>query len=539
MNNQKRIRMKRYYNSLVCLCLLMAAGFTGCDDFGDMNTNPTQSTTMDPALQLVQVQARFSGDLESNERVSTFLCMPMVQQLGGAWACQYGGFYVKQQQYMSILWELNYTNDILNIVDAVSRAKEDNKKPNLYNILRIMKVYLFARLTDLYGDIPYSQASAGYTQKIVRPEYDRQADIYTDFFKELTEASTALDASRDNVSNDQFYHGDVAKWKKFANSLHLRLAMRLVKRDAALARAEAQKAFNRGVFQSNDDICKMTHADILNNYQDVRGNGLSASISQGELVPYRYNQVFLDALRNTNDPRLDHIGKYYIDKPYAFMERTDITPQVKAVVGITGCKNGDFVWDDWKNTFTIQVPGIGSYDVGNNTQKMQLANFLIANNAPFLHLTYAETELLLAEACFRWGLNLNGDYQAHYNRGIEAAMKQLSVYPGGPQIPDAAIAKYKTDNVVAPGKELEMINHQLWVALFMNGPEAYANWRRSGFPRLTPGYKPGYSSVNTIPRRFEYPLSEKEQNAENYNKAVQNMDGKKDDWTGRVWWDKE
>jgi hypothetical protein len=220
------------------------------------------------------------------------------------------------------------------------------------------------------------------------------------------------------------------------------------------------------------------------------------------------------------------------------MERTDITPQVKAVVGITACKNGDFVWDDWKNTFTIEVPGIGPYDVGNNTQKMQLANFLVANDAPFLHLTYAETELLLAEACYRWNLNLGGDFMTHYNRGIEAAMKQLSLYPGGPQIRDAEISKYKTDNVIAPGKELAMINHQLWVALFLNGPEAYANWRRSGFPVLTPGYKPGYSSVNTIPRRFEYPLSEKEQNAENYNRAVQDMGGK-DDWTGRVWWDKE
>src|SRR5688500_1041311 len=96
MKQKKRTSMKRYYTILIGLCLLMVAGFAGCDDFGDMNTNPTQSTTMDPALQLVLVQARFSGDLESNERVSTFLCMPMVQQLGGAWACQYGGFYVKQ-----------------------------------------------------------------------------------------------------------------------------------------------------------------------------------------------------------------------------------------------------------------------------------------------------------------------------------------------------------------------------------------------------------------------------------------------------------
>ncbi len=78
--------MKRYYNSLLYLCLALVTGLMSCDDFGDMNVNPTKSSNMDPALQLALIQARFSGDLESNERVGTFNCMPMVQQLGGAWA---------------------------------------------------------------------------------------------------------------------------------------------------------------------------------------------------------------------------------------------------------------------------------------------------------------------------------------------------------------------------------------------------------------------------------------------------------------------
>lgn len=518
--------------------LLFLLFFTACNKFGDLNVNPVNSSDMDPAIQLALVQGRFSGDLESNERVGTYMTMPMVQQIGGAWACQYGGFYVKQQQYMSILWEASYPDDVLNMMDAVKRTKADVTKPNLYNICRIMKVYLFARLTDLYGDIPYSQASSGYLESVVRPEYDKQEDIYDDFFKELTEASDALDATKDVVSQDQFYKGDVAMWKKFANSLHLRLAMRLVKRDEEKAKAEVQKAFQRGVFSLPTDVCLMRHENIQNTYSDIRGNGLSASMNQGELVAVRFSQTFLDALKNTNDPRLEHIAKYYIDNPYRFMERIDISPQVRAVVSYTGCNNGDFVWDDWKNTFTITLPGTGTaYDVGNNTQKAQLANFLIANNTPFLHMTLAEVELLLAEACFRWGLDLNGNYTAHYNRGIEAGIKQLAFYNGGPVIGDDKILQYKQDNALAPGKELQMINHQLWVALFMNGPEAYANWRRSGFPVLTPGYKPGYSSINTIPRRFEYPLTEKEQNSTNYNKALEGMGGK-DDWTSRVWWDK-
>ncbi len=229
--------------------------------------------------------------------------------------------------------------------------------------------------------------------------------------------------------------------------------------------------------------------NVQNNYEDVRGNGLSASINQESWCLTDITRYSSTHSCNTNDPRLEHMARYYIDIPCKFMERLDVTEQVRAVVGYTGCNNGDFVWDDWKNTFTITVPGRGDFDIGNNGQKIQLANFLIANNAPFLHLTYAETEYYWPEACFRWGLNLNGDYTTHYNNGIEAGIRQLSFYPGGPSIETGKITQYKADNVLAPGRKLQMINHQLWVVLFMNGPEAYANWRRSGFPQLTPGYK--------------------------------------------------
>ncbi len=161
-------------------------------------------------------------------------------------------------------------------------------------------------------------------------------------------------------------------------------------------------------------------------------------------MPYRHNQVFLDALRNTNDPRLDHIGKYYTDKPYAFMERTDITPQVKAVVGITRLQERRFCVGRLEEH--VHHPGARHRFLRCGQATRRRCSWpisAIANNAPFPASYLRRNRIAaLAEACFRWGLNLNGDYQAHYNRGIEAAMKQLSVYPGGPQIPDTAIAKY-------------------------------------------------------------------------------------------------
>ena len=511
-----------------------------CNKFKDMNIDPTRSANLNPALQLAQTQLQFSGDLEQNERLGVLETMPMIQHIAGAWANQWGGMYVKQQQYLSLIWERDYPGKILNIVDAVNRTKDNPAQTNLNAICRIMRVYYFARLTDLYGDIPYSEAGKAYIAGISKPKYDLQKDIYNDFFKELTESVAQLDPAKDVNTGDLFYNGDVTKWKKFGNSLHLRLAMRLVKIDPSLSQKEATAAFNSGLFTSNADLCKLDHENVQNDYADIRGNGLSAALTQGDIIAYRLCNTLINTMKATNDPRLDYIARVYIDNPYKPFERIDITAQVKAQVGIFGVNSGNFIWDDYKNSFQISVPEMGgaTYTVSNNIQKAQLANFLVANNAPFIHLSYAEVEFLLADANFRWGINLGGTYTDHYNKGLEAACKQLSLFPGGPVIPDAKIAQFKMDNPLLPGKELNIINTQLWVALLMNGPEAYANWRRSGFPVLTPGYYPGYSTVSTIPRRFEYPASENEQNADNVNAAIQRLGGT-DDWTKRVWWDKE
>ncbi len=528
--------MRNLYKSRLVLLVCWAIISTGCKKITDINTDPTQSTNMDPVRQVSQVQLRFSGELTVNERVGIILTMPLVQQIGGIWANRYGQMYIENKQYMYDLWEFTYPNDVLNIVDAVNRTDGDVTKTNLHAIARIMKVYVFARLTDLYGDIPYSDAGKAFSNGTVRPKYDTQKDIYTDFFKELTEAAAALDPSRDAITDDLFsYNGNILQWKKFANSLHLRLAMRLVKVDPEWAKKEVQAAFQAGVFTSVNDICMLSHMDIQNSYADIRGNSVSVALNQQEVLP-RANNTLIDVMKGTNDPRLNVLIRCYQDKPYQPFSRVDITDQVKAQVGITGVNRGSYIWDDWANSFAITIPAVGPYTVSNNEQKAQLANFLVRNNAPFFHLTYAETEFLLAEANMRWGLTLGGSVNEHYANGITAAFKQLSFFPGGPVL-DNDVAGFIAGNPLQPGKEIDQINTQLWLALLLNGPEAYANWRRTGFPRLTPALTTE-STTTTIPRRFEYPLSEHEQNANNIAGAIQALGGK-DDWTGRVWWDKE
>jgi hypothetical protein len=530
--------MKRYLTKSAILPILLMLILVSCKKFGDVNTDPTKSSNLDPVNQLVLVQLRYSGELTINERTTIIMTMPLVQQIGGAYYNRYGFEYVKNKQYMSELWELGYPNDVLNITDAVDRTAADATRSNLNAICRIMKVYIFSRITDLYGDVPYSQAGKAYSTGVVRPVFDTQKDIYDNFFTELAAAEAKLDATKDAVAQDIYYQGSVSAWKKFANSLRLRLAMRLIKIDPDKAKTEALAAYAAGVFTSNSDICLTQHADIQNSYSDIRGNGVSVAINQypDDGRP-RVCNTLIDEMKGTNDPRLQYIARDYWVNPDKPSERIDVTDGVKAQIGLIGVGPGKYNYDDFLGAINVDVAGHGTVSVPNNGQKAQLADFLITNDAPFLHLTYAEVEFLLAEATQRWGLSLGVDAKTHYQNGMAAACQQLSLFKGGPVLTPAQIQQFQTDNPLIPGKELQLIDTQLWVALLLNGPEAYANWRRTGFPALTPAIT-AESTTTTIPRRFEYPLTETEQNSINIAKAVAALGGK-DDWTARVWWDKQ
>jgi len=531
--------MKIFTYKKILLYLILLSAMVSCNKFGDTNVNPTKSSNLDPAAQLALVQLRFSGDLMINERLGAIMTMPMVQHLGGLNSNGYGQFYIKAPAYMDAYWNETYLHDISNIVDAVERTKDDATKSNLNAMCQIMKVYLFARLTDIYGDIPYSEAGMGYISKNIHPKFDKQEDIYNDFFNELKTAYQQLDVTKDPVSKDLFYAGNITAWKKFANSLRLRLAMRLIKRDPARAEAEALAAYNDGVFTSNADVCKLEHENTTRSYEDIRGNAVSASINSGAgaRLPALCN-TFLDVLYNMNDPRLSRIARYYLDDEYDAQARVDFTDQAVPVLGYKGIQPTSYVWDDWVTPADYTIPNVGTVTASSYEQKAQLASFLIRNDATFLHLTYAEVEFLLAEAAFRFGGNFGGTPNDHFKKGLEAACGQLSLFPGAPVIPATEVMAFVNGNTLIPGRELEMIGTQLWVNFLLNGPEAYSSWRRTGYPNLVPAFKSGYSTSNTIPRRFEYPLLEKEQNGANVNAAIQAMGGT-DTWNGRVWWDKE
>lgn len=514
--------------------LLMSAGvvMTGCDKhLEEINIDPTKLTpgNMNYSYLFTSAQLITSGNSDGNAyedwRNNLIYSATMIQHLSsttGYWA---GDKYTYNAGYNSAYWDANYPNSIKNIVEVVENLKEDEGRKNLYNIARIFKVFMFQRMTDMYGDIPYTDAGLGYINGITQPAYDKQQDIYTHMLNELKEAALALDANAANTvkTQDLLYGGDVAKWKKFAYSLMVRLAMRMSKADANATQTWVQTAVAGGVMTDNADNAMVQH-EARDGNQACNGNGwVLVGVDPNAS---RVSHTFINMLKTTNDPRL---------------------PYLTTVVA-----NPAITSDKGNSAAGVQLGQPNGYDLGGSTTDISTApnwpgdrnKYSVVNrstfarkDAPTFFLTHAETQLLLAEAAQR-GWITTGTAADYYNAGVTAAMKQLNQAGASPGVTDMEIGTYLGANAYSAGTGLQQINTQYWIATFMDEYEAWANWRRSGYPTLTPINYFGNVTNGTIPRRFTYPLNEAAVNPDNYNAAAGSMQGG-DKMTSRVWWDKE
>lgn len=549
--------MKHINISLKRSVALLFAGFlllvSSCSDFKDINVDPINPTKINPASQLVYVQEYLSGKSALHLRASAGIIYPFLQIFSGTFTNNSGATYAYSESIYSTVWKDLYPEVIRNIVDAIDKLKNDPDRTNLYAMFRIMKVYSYSLLTDFYGDIPYFEGAEGYLSLNTKPVYDKQEDIYNDFFKELEEASKLLDGSKDKVENDQYFHGDVEMWKKFANSLRLRLALRLVKVDISKAQTEAEKAIAAGVFEEGEN-CIIQNEDS----HDIRGNALSNAMVANN---YRIDTTFLNMLKPKNnsdpeDPRLlGYIG-IYLSEPgntgIISFQRPEITQQVinhyaslwpdttkyagliGLIPGSTSIPNNPSI----AASIEINVPGQGLVTVSHADQRARIAKYLTYDDQPGLILTYSEVAFHLAEAKVRgWNIGSAKSADELYKEGIKASIEQLSMFREVPDLADAD--NFVNSKTLTPGKELEEINNELYLSLFLNPWENFANWRRSGYPELV---KPSGAQERSFVRRFPYPLNELQQNEINVKEAISRTTGEAagdNSIFNRVWWDKE
>lgn len=488
--------------------LLITFGLTACEfdkGFEDLNIDPTKSSQINVNNKFASVVLRTSGGRYENWRANLIYSSTMMQHFAATAGYWVGDKYFQNRGYATSLWDRGYEEQVKEIEDIIFQLTEEGNTSAKLGIARILRVFIYHRITDLHGDIPYSEAGKGFISGILRPKYDPQSEIYADMLKELDEAVDQI-SGEGYGTDDLLFQGDSEKWKKFGNSMMLRLGMRLSKVDNTAAQSWVSKAISKGVMTSNDDIAYVEHAtgpDGINK----NGNGEVFTADNN----MRLSKTFVDFLQN--DPRLPVLGSRRGDGSTALADLTE---------GLPNGLDGDLVKEQF-----------GYENLDNFVEPNR--KVITGEDAPMFFQTYAEVSLLVAEAIIRgW---VTGDAEAAYKDGVRGAMKMLSLYGDGGVIDDTAIEAYIASRSFSGSNEekLSEIGWQYWAATFLNEYETYANWRRTGIPELVPVNYPGNVTNGSIPRRLLYPSSEEVNNPENNAAAVARQG--ENNFTTRVWWD--
>ncbi|HTI09479.1 MAG TPA: SusD/RagB family nutrient-binding outer membrane lipoprotein [Puia sp.] len=528
-------------NSLIkltgLLCLVGLLG-TGCTkSFDKINTNPASynQTNFDPNFMLTSAELGYTGSTDfayDTWRANLIYCSTMMQGLSSVVSYWAGDKYLLNSDYTAAYWGFSsdaaYPEQIKPIVDVVQSTIGKDKYKNLHQIARILRALMLERITDLYGDVPYFNAGMGYYNGDFFPKYDSQDSIYADLLKEVDEATTALDPAGDQPSGDVIYKGNIASWQKFGNTLLLRIAMRLVKADAATAKTYAQKVVGK-TFTANADNAFVLGDATGGRATQNRNSQILLGDGGQENFYCRWSKTFIDMLKSAGDPRL---GKVAVTNLYVNDGTKVQNPGANADPSVQkGMPNGK------------DLSGIPGQTIGTDpsfttfTDYSSPAPALIKRDGPTFILTYAESELLLAEAVQRGFIT--GDPAQHYHDGVKAAITYLSQYDPAATISDATAETFVTANPYNAANGLQQINTQYWlhVTTMLDFYESWSNWRRSGFPVLTPVVYPNNATNGTIPHRFPYPLAEANTNPVNYKAAHDAVPGG-DLLTSHVWWDK-
>ncbi|PSL44767.1 SusD/RagB-like outer membrane lipoprotein [Chitinophaga niastensis] len=519
--------MQRFAKYKFIIILGAILGLSSCDKgFEALNVNPNASIM--PNVDFMFTQSLLKGNLVYDRAyfyTSYLSCGNFIQhfstakEISGAGA---GDKYGVNDFYQGFYYRYIYTNAILTLGEIITAAKVPEKAADNVNKLsaaRIWKVLLMQRITDLYGDVPYSDALAGKSG-VYLPKYDPQADIYAAMLNELDEAIKAFDNTKPTfAAADLLYKGDIVQWKKFAYSLMLRIAMRTTKVTGGNVSAKdwVQKAIAGGVILNAADNAVIRYTNGPQTYND---NPVAFELVGQEYVPGangakntewgKYSKTFIDFLQTHNDPRLGVVSVVWNNN----------VPDTTAAIQ-KGMPNGT----------DVRTANFVTYSEPNPATILQYA-------APLLLLTNAETNLLLSEAALRgWS---SGDKVQLYKDGVTAALRNWALFGPGGVIAADKIDKYVTDNALNTtgsfDAQMNQIHTQFWVALLLDEQEAYANWRRTGYPLLTPVNYNGNATGGTIPRRLPYSQVEQGINGVNYNAAVARQGP--DLLTTRMWWDK-
>lgn len=499
--------------------LLIGFGVSCTEHFEERNTSPTGLETLDPE----DVKSLFPNALYRGWNQGSY---QTGQNLTGDTYAQYffgtqpafaSHRYVINQMWMRSFWTGTYVTTLPSLYTIINETSGGDL-PTLNAIARIWKVFIMNRTTDYFGPIPYSEIGSDAREI----PYDHQRDIYYDFFKELDEATKDL---QDNLSvpsygeKDLIYQGDNEKWLKFGNTLRLRLALRISFVEPEKARMEAEAALARGVMESTEDDAWMTSTA-------ANFNSLNRISAWNE---FRMSANMESLLLGWEDPRLP-----------VFFE------PAKADGEWRGGRSGMIPAE--------QTVGYNTYDYTSNVSKRFQPENQSTN--PMTVMYAAEAYLLRAEGALN-GWNMGGTAEELYNKGIEMSLRTWGIndqavidkYINGTSLPIAPApengwntppltdipVKFHSD----PEKQREQIGTQKWLAVYPNGMEAWAEMRRSGYPKMYPLIHSDNNDLeeDEMIRRIVFLDIERQSNGNAVEKAEALLGPGGDKVSTRLWWD--
>lgn len=462
----------------------LVLSFSSCkDELADLNKNPN-------ATEIPQIDYLLTGAIKStsdaywgvtNNMNSSLLFIQHWSKI------QYNDpdRYIFTNNDLQDLWTSGYTKGVTNLNKLVLLADEQGNT-NYKGVAKVLRSWVYLLMTDAYGDIPYSQS--GQIKDYINPAYDSQKDVYYGLLADLKSAQTDLNVAGKPISGDIIYKGKIELWKKFANALRLRIALRLADKDIEKTKAVLAELTAEGgsLISTNLENAQLTYStspnqNPISNLFDTRDD-------------YRISKTIVDTLRSLKDPRLS-----------VFASPTkDVTEQV-----YIGVPNGFL---DAKKYELSKTSKPGTY--------------FLAPTAPAVIISYAEVLFNRAEIAAR-GLSTE-DAAGLYKQAIEASLQQYGVSTSAINAYTAsAAAQYNAANFKAS------IGLQKWIALFGQGLEAFAEWRRLDYPELVPAI--GGTLSGKMPLRFLYPGQEQSLNGTNYKTAIARQGA--DLLTTRLWFD--
>ena len=507
--------MKKSIIQLTVLMLLVASTMQSCTkSFVELNTSPNDSENAYPHQFMANVFIDAVAANMSRNRSFNNELMQVTVAIGDGEGKVFR--YDFRRNWGEYLWNAHYIN-INNFKEMYKQAsKEVTLNTSYQGIALLGQSWLFSILTDMYGDVPYTQAGLGLDSLLLEPKFDKQKDIYMGIFTTLDSVNSLFKANQPiEATHDPIYAGDVSRWRKFSNSLFLRLLIR------ASAKAETQdyvlgkikeiletNKSNYPIIASNDDSAILRWTDegyLLSPFKGTRVQDFRATA---------LSEFYIDYLRDTNDPRIN-IPVYGTGS----VNRMGIAPVSGNYIGVpSGYSAGG---EDYS-----KMSYFYSYDQNNGVNSLQTEPLTGSI------LSFAEVEFMKAEAVLKgW---VSGDVESLFYSGV---LNNIQLWI--PDYQEDIVAHLSAsdrawDESKSFEDKMEAIHLQKYHALFMVDMQQWYEYRRTGHPVLPKG--PGLKNDGKMPARMYYPVYIQSANPTSYKNAIA-VQGP-DDINTQVWWQK-